>query len=168
MDSDGESILQTADSARPAGLPADRCFHRCSLEPAFNLVRASRETFCGACFPHYGWSFLIVVGSVGYIWCARDFAFIGLSFGPPSLVARGIYGFLRHPMYFSLLLVRFGESFLFKSWRLFGYACVCGLVMHTFVILYEEPHMMKKWGSAYLRYCENVPRWIPRTRRLQA
>jgi protein-S-isoprenylcysteine O-methyltransferase Ste14 len=104
-------------------------------------------------------------GVLGYLRCAWDFAITGLSFEPPSPVDRGIYGYVRHPMYFSLTLVLFGESLLFKSWRLLAYASVCALLTHLFVILYEEPQMVKKWPTAYLQYAERVPRWIPRFRR---
>ncbi len=103
---------------------------------------------------------LIAAGVFGYLWCAWDFAVTGLSFGPSVPVERGIYGFLRHPMYFSLTVVLFGESLFVKSWRLLGYALVCALLAHLFVVFYEEPQMVKKWGVAYLRYAERVPRWI--------
>ncbi len=70
-------------------------------------------------------------------------------------------------MYFSLTLVLLGESLFFKSWRLLGYASVLALLVHIFVILYEEPSMVKKWGPAYVQYAERVPRWIPRISRAQ-
>ena len=108
---------------------------------------------------------LVATGTAGYLWCAWDFASIGLSFGPPMLVARGVYGLVRHPMYFSLLLMLIGESLLFKSWRVFGYACVLALLSHAFVMIYEEPSMVKRWGAAYLQYSKEVPRWLPRLRR---
>ncbi len=105
---------------------------------------------------------LISAGVLGYLWCAWDFAFTGLSFGPSVPVERGAYGLVRHPMYSTLTAVLFGESLLFKSWRLLGYASVCALLSHIFVLLYEEPQMVKKWGNSYLQYAEGVPRWIPR------
>jgi hypothetical protein len=46
----------------------------------------------------------------GYVWCTRIFAFIGLSFGAHLPVTRGIYGFLKRPMYFNLVLVMLGDS----------------------------------------------------------
>ena len=112
-----------------------------------------------------GGALLIGAGAFAYIWCTWDFAFIGLSFGPRLPVVRGVYAFLRHPMYFSLILVLLGESLFFKSWRVLGYASVFALMAHLFVVLYEEPHMVKKWGTAYLQYAARVPRWIPRIRR---
>ena len=103
-------------------------------------------------------------GAFVYIWCAWDFAFTGLSFGPSKLVERGIYGRLGHAMYLSLILVLLGESLFFKSWRMLGYTSVFAAGVHALVILHEEPRMMKTWGAAYLQYCEQVPGWIPRLR----
>jgi protein-S-isoprenylcysteine O-methyltransferase Ste14 len=128
-----------------------------SAHPGRSVTELAPLTLAGA--------FLIGAGVFGYVWCTWDFAFTGLSFGPPLPVARGVYGFLRHPMYFSLILVLLGESLVFKSWRLLGYAAVFALLVHIFVIIYEEPSMVKKWGTAYLQYAERVPRWIPPIRR---
>ncbi|MGH9773782.1 MAG: methyltransferase family protein [Candidatus Acidiferrales bacterium] len=129
-----------------------------SAHPGRPLADLAPLTLAGA--------LLIALGMIVYLWCAWDFASIGLSFGPHSLVARGIYGWLRHPMYFSLILVLFGESLFFKSWRLLGYASVFWLILHAFVVLFEEPRMAKRWGASYPQYCEQVPRWIPKFRRL--
>jgi protein-S-isoprenylcysteine O-methyltransferase Ste14 len=107
---------------------------------------------------------LMGAGAFVYIWCAWDFAFTGLSFWPSMLVERGIYGRLRHPMYLSLILFLLGESLLFKSWRMLGYASVFAAGVQVLVIFYEEPRMVGKWGAAYLEYCRKVPRWIPRVR----
>jgi len=41
---------------------------------------------------------LIGAGVSGYLWCAWDFAFTGLSFFPSVPVERGIYGFLTGPL----------------------------------------------------------------------
>ena len=128
-----------------------------STHPVRSLTELVPLTLAGA--------LLIGAGVSGYLWCAWDFAFTGLSFGPSVPVERGIYGFLRHPMYFSLTVVLLGESLFFKSWKLLEYTLVCALLTHIFVLLYEEPQMVKKWGPAYLQYAERVPRWIPRIRR---
>jgi protein-S-isoprenylcysteine O-methyltransferase Ste14 len=127
-----------------------------STHPGKSLTELVPLTLAGA--------LLIGAGVFGYLWCAWDFAIAGLSFGPPVIVETGIYGYLRHPMYFSLTMILFGESLFFKSWRLLGYASVCALLTHIFVLFYEEPQMVKRWGNAYLQYTERVSRWIPRIR----
>jgi protein-S-isoprenylcysteine O-methyltransferase Ste14 len=109
--------------------------------------------------------FLIAAGVYVYLRCVWDFAFGGESDNPTMLIARGTYKFVRNPMYTSLVLILLGESLLFRSWRLFGYAAAFWFAVHLLVILYEEQALAKKFGTSYEQYCKEVPRWIPRVRR---
>lgn len=113
----------------------------------------------------------IALGACGYFWCAWDFAFAGRGtpapIDPPKLlVARGLYRFVRNPMYVSVVLVLLGESMLFESLGLLRYALVVWVFFHLFVVFYEEPTLRNKFGASYKDYCEAVPRWIPRLMRL--
>jgi protein-S-isoprenylcysteine O-methyltransferase Ste14 len=115
---------------------------------------------------------LIALGAAGYFWCALDFAFAGRGtpapIDPPKfLVARGLYRFSRNPMYLSVLTVLAGESLLFWSARLLGYAACVAVLFHLFVYFYEEPNLKKRMGAAYEQYVQDVPRWIPRFRRAE-
>jgi len=108
-------------------------------------------------------------GVLGYLWCAWDFATKGLGtpapIDPPrALVAQGLYRYVRNPMYVSVLLVLLGESVFFESRRLLLYAGIVWLVVHSFVLIYEEPTLRRKFGAAYDEYCRRVPRWLPRFR----
>lgn len=109
----------------------------------------------------------ILVGAPIYLWCAWDFATVGrgtpLVFDPPKvLVARGLYRFVRNPMYVGILLILFGEATLFTSPTLIGLAAVVFLIFHAFVVLYEEPNLRRRFGESYLSYCAQTPRWFPR------
>jgi protein-S-isoprenylcysteine O-methyltransferase Ste14 len=109
---------------------------------------------------------LVVLGAVGYLLCAKDFALRGRGtpapIDPPKvLIARGLYRFLRNPMYGSVLLVLCGESLFFESRRLLGYALGVAVMFHLLVLLYEEPTLKEKFDEAYVEYCKTVPRWIP-------
>jgi protein-S-isoprenylcysteine O-methyltransferase Ste14 len=104
----------------------------------------------------------ITVGILGYMWCVWDFAFGGQGDAPTILIARGTYKFMRNPMYLSLVLILIGESLLFQSWRLLGYAVVFWVAVHLLVVLYEERVLAKKFGTPYVQYCHAVSRWIPR------
>jgi protein-S-isoprenylcysteine O-methyltransferase Ste14 len=35
-------------------------------------------------------------------------------------------------------------------------------VLHLFVVLYEEPSLLKRFGESYRNFLLSVPRWIPR------
>ena len=116
-----------------------------------------------------GGGVLIALGVIGYFWCALDFAFQGRGtpapIDPPKvLVVRGLYRFIRNPMYASVLFVLLGESLLFQSWRLVRYTAVCLIFAQLFVLFYEEPVLHHKFGASYEEYCRTVPRWFPRRR----
>jgi hypothetical protein len=81
---------------------------------------------------------------------------------PKELVMRGLYRYVRNPMYVGILTLLIGETLFFASRQLFIYAGVIFLFFNLFVIFYEEPALRQKFGESYRRYCETVPRWIPR------
>jgi protein-S-isoprenylcysteine O-methyltransferase Ste14 len=113
----------------------------------------------------------IVIGALIYFWCAWDFTFSGSGtpapIDPPKeLVVRGLYRFVRNPMYIGVSLPVFGEALLFESATLLVYAAAVLLVFHLFVVGYEEPHLRRKFGDSYKGYCDTVPRWLPDIRSL--
>lgn len=110
---------------------------------------------------------LSILGAVVYLRCAWDFVVAGRGtpapIDPPkTLVARGLYRWVRNPMYLGVLAVLLGEALFFGSERLLAYAAATGLGFHAVVLLCEEPTLRGKFGESYGRYCDRVPRWIPR------
>jgi protein-S-isoprenylcysteine O-methyltransferase Ste14 len=81
---------------------------------------------------------------------------------PKRLVVRGLYRFVRNPMYVGVLTVLFSESIAFRSRRILAYAIVVFVFFNLMVMLYEEPALKRKFGKAYEEYLKSVPRWIPR------
>jgi protein-S-isoprenylcysteine O-methyltransferase Ste14 len=65
-------------------------------------------------------------------------------------------------MYIGILLLLAGEATLFQSRSLLGYTGLVFLFFFLFVVAYEEPALARKFGQDYERYCDRVPRWIPR------
>ncbi|HWN99483.1 MAG TPA: isoprenylcysteine carboxylmethyltransferase family protein [Blastocatellia bacterium] len=109
----------------------------------------------------------ILLGALIYLWCAWDFTFAGKGtpapIDPPKeLVARGLYRYVRNPMYVGIASVLIGETLLFQSLVLFAYLAAVLLAFGSFVVFYEEPALTRKFGESYLRYRKDVPRWIPR------
>jgi len=112
----------------------------------------------------------IGLGLAILVWCFWDFVYAGrgtpLPLDPPRfLVARGLYRFVRNPMYWGVELILLGEGLLFESARLWVYALGAGVFFHLFVVLYEERALRKKFGDQYVEYCRSVPRWFPRLQR---
>jgi protein-S-isoprenylcysteine O-methyltransferase Ste14 len=81
---------------------------------------------------------------------------------PKELVVRGLYRYVRNPMYVGVLSVLIGEALLFESARLFWYGAAVFLLFNLFVILYEEPALGRKFGKSYQDYRAAVGRWLPR------
>lgn len=108
-------------------------------------------------------------GTVVYLWCAWDFARSGKGtpapYDPPQLlVTRGLYRFIRNPIYVGIGLVIVGEALLFDSIPLLGYAVLLLSLFHLRVVRYEEPRLRARFGTEYQQYCLAVPRWIPHLR----
>ncbi|MFY9607712.1 MAG: isoprenylcysteine carboxylmethyltransferase family protein [Blastocatellia bacterium] len=112
----------------------------------------------------------ILIGASIYLWCAWDFTFAGKGtpapIDPPKeLVVRGLYRYVRNPMYVGIGAVLIGEALLFQSLALVAYVGAVLLVFSLFVVFYEEPALTRKFGDSYRRYREAVPRWIPGIKR---
>jgi protein-S-isoprenylcysteine O-methyltransferase Ste14 len=112
-----------------------------------------------------------VLGFAVALRCVWDFGWTGhgtpVPIIPPSkLVVVGFYRYVRNPMY-----VGFAAGWA-GLWVVFGRAnlaaiivvCLVALGVNTFVSLYEEPTLQKKFGAEYGEYCRNVRRWVPRLR----
>jgi protein-S-isoprenylcysteine O-methyltransferase Ste14 len=118
----------------------------------------------------YSGLLFIIAGGLIYLWCAWDFVFAGKGtpapIDPPKeLVVKGLYKRVRNPMYVGVMSLIFGQAMYFESTGLFVYAGLVLLLFNAFVFFYEEPALRRKFGDSYKRYCETVPRWLPRVSR---
>jgi protein-S-isoprenylcysteine O-methyltransferase Ste14 len=84
---------------------------------------------------------------------------------PRVLVVRGLYRYVRNPMYLSVTLIIFGEALLSGSRALLIYWAIWFLAANLFVIAYEEPTLRRRFGRSYELYTQQVRRWLPRTSR---
>jgi protein-S-isoprenylcysteine O-methyltransferase Ste14 len=108
----------------------------------------------------------ILCGAAINCWCAWDFVVTGRGtpapFDPPQeLVVRGLYAYVRNPMYVGVMAILLGETLLFASRTLLWYAATVFVGFNLFVLLYEEPTLRRKFGASYQSYCAAVPRWLP-------
>jgi protein-S-isoprenylcysteine O-methyltransferase Ste14 len=114
----------------------------------------------------------LLLGTAIYFWCLWGFAANGGGTpapidAPKRLVVRGLYRYIRNPMYIGVLLVIAGWSVFLQSWQILIYGAVVGMFFHLFVVLVEEPLLEGRFGESYLRYCREVGRWLPRMSRKQ-
>ena len=75
---------------------------------------------------------------------------------------RGLYRFVRNPMYLSVTIIVLGETLLTHSTALFVYWTIWFACVNLFVIGYEEPALRRQFGAEYDRYAQAVGRWLPR------
>lgn len=131
------------------------------------ILRSGPATIPGAAgLRQLAGAFVSAVGLLIACWCMGAFIFVGrgmpTAVDPPKrLVVHGLYRFLRNPMYSGVLLIIFGEAVCCGSALLAIYAALVWLALHVFVVRYEEPTLRRRFGEFYVRYCRDVPRWIP-------
>ncbi|MBA3725182.1 MAG: isoprenylcysteine carboxyl methyltransferase [Armatimonadetes bacterium] len=109
---------------------------------------------------------LIGIGAAIYLWCVWDFATFGRGTpapidAPKKLVVRGLYRYTRNPMYVGVLTALAGWAVMYLSEEVLAYGLCAFVAVHLFVVLYEEPHLRRVFGSEYKRYLSQTPRWLP-------
>jgi protein-S-isoprenylcysteine O-methyltransferase Ste14 len=81
---------------------------------------------------------------------------------PRQLVVRGLYRYVRNPMYLSVTAILLGEVLLTGSRALAIYWLIWFVVVNAFVVGYEEPTLRVQFGESYEEYLRTVGRWIPK------
>lgn len=114
---------------------------------------------------HYSGIILFLSGIVITIKCIISFAIEGrgtLSPADPTkkLVAGGLYKYSRNPMYIGVILILTGESIFFNTPTLWIFSFIVFTVFNIFIVYFEEPRLKKDFKDEYLKYNENVRRWI--------
>ena len=114
---------------------------------------------------------VITIGVMICFSCFFVFALIGLGTpapwdAPRKLVVRGIYRYVRNPMYLGMLIVMIGEAITFPNTAhtIAMLLPIFLVAVSLFVVFYEEPALREKFGGEYDDYTRRVPRWIPRFR----
>ena len=87
---------------------------------------------------------------------------------PRHLVVRGLYRYVRNPMYLSVTLIVLGEALVTRSRALALYWVVFFAATNLFVVGYEEPTLRSQFGDSYDDYAAHVGRWIPTRPRARA
>jgi protein-S-isoprenylcysteine O-methyltransferase Ste14 len=108
-------------------------------------------------------------GAAAMTWCARVFIVDGegtpLPTNPPKrLITSGLFHLLRNPIYMGAVILLLGFVFWHPASSILWIPVIVAISAHLFVILYEEPHLRKTFGSEYEQYCRSVPRWFPKWR----
>ena len=112
---------------------------------------------------------LALLGAILGLACAV--VFVSRGRGTPAIfdaprvfVAVGPYRYVRNPMYIGGLMLLAGLGLCERSISILLMALLLFLVVHLFVLFYEEPTLTRQFGSSYQEYLRAVHRWIPRWR----
>jgi protein-S-isoprenylcysteine O-methyltransferase Ste14 len=114
---------------------------------------------------------LLIAGGLGlWIWTVFLFDRVGkgtLGLGelmgePVNLVVCGPYRHVRNPMISGVLAILLGEAAVAASGSLLLWFAIFLTLQEIAIRFWEEPHLTQRYGSEYLNYQRNVPRWIPR------
>ena len=110
----------------------------------------------------------IVCGALALGACIVEFARSGhgtlAPMDPPTqLVVRGLYRYVRNPMYVGVAMILAGECALVASRGIIIYAVAWFGIVNGFVLVYEEPRLRQQFGASYDEYCRQTGRWIPST-----
>lgn len=109
-----------------------------------------------------GW-LLVVLGVYANIRARDDFKAFGQAqeeqsfYKTETIVNQGIYGVIRHPMYFSFMLIDLGLVAIAQHW-ISAVLAVPVLIYLYSAMLDEERLSTKKFGEAYQDYMQRVPR----------
>jgi protein-S-isoprenylcysteine O-methyltransferase Ste14 len=81
-------------------------------------------------------------------------------FSPSKIITKGPFRISRNPIYLGMVVMFVGLSFLFGSLAVFIVPILNFIILNFYVIPIEERICEEDLGAEYLRYKENVRRWI--------
>jgi protein-S-isoprenylcysteine O-methyltransferase Ste14 len=110
---------------------------------------------------------LIAIGAGFLLHAFARFVVEGLGTPAPiapteRLVVGGAYRYVRNPMYLAVAATIVGQALLLGRPGLLAYAAAFGVVVYSFVRVYEEPTLAERFGARYETYRRAVPGWVPR------
>ena len=108
---------------------------------------------------------IFAAGFIITIACILRFAFEGKGTLSPvdetkQLVIGGLYKYSRNPMYVGVMLMLLAEVFYTDSMSLVAYTAIIFSCFHLFILIHEEPRLLKDFGDQYRQYCQKVRRWL--------
>jgi protein-S-isoprenylcysteine O-methyltransferase Ste14 len=108
---------------------------------------------------------LVLAGVAALAYCARVFRTEGrgtpVPIEPPRLLVRdGPYRWSRNPMYVADVAILLGLFLHRGELALLVYAIAFTLVLHLWIVRWEEPVLIERFGADYVAYMRAVPRWI--------
>ena len=78
-----------------------------------------------------------------------------------GVIDRGLFAYVRHPLYLGVLLIYFG--FVLGSFSILSFVTfVLIFFVYNYLAIFEEKDLERMFGDEYLQYKKRVSRWFPR------
>ena len=84
-----------------------------------------------------------------------------------QLTTTGPYRFVRNPLYIGNTIMCVGATIASELLWLIPITFFWCWVIYSFVVRYEEGHLLEKYRDGYGRYLLKVPRWFPKELRFK-
>ncbi len=82
----------------------------------------------------------------------------------PTVIKKSVFGFVRHPIYLSEILLYPGLLMMSISLAA-AVVWIIGIGFLHYISRYEEKVLLAHFGEEYKQYMSEVPMWIPRLRK---
>jgi protein-S-isoprenylcysteine O-methyltransferase Ste14 len=115
--------------------------------------RTAASAICGAIAALLGWPAVTHLG--------RQFRFHAGLYHDHALVRTGPYGFVRHPIYASLLAMLLCTLFLLSPWQWLAVPVLLFLCGTEIRVHSEEKLLASRFGKEFEAYRKAVPAYIP-------
>ena len=79
---------------------------------------------------------------------------------PKKLVAKGLYKYARNPIYIAHILIYLGLFILLGYLTLLVLFVIGIIAAHIYLVLVEEPALIKRYGQEYREYMKHISRWL--------
>ncbi len=84
-----------------------------------------------------------------------------------NLVTDGVFAHCRNPLYVGNILIVIGFMFISGNTAGIILGSLGFMAIYRLIIFSEERFLAEKFGQAYLDFCTDVPRWLPRLKGLR-
>ena len=120
--------------------------------------------FAASTFALYAGGALIVGALALGFWAVLTLRMAGTNVDPrktsTAMVSAGPFGFTRNPIYVGFTLLYLGITLALNCWWGLALLAPTLIVMHVGVIRREESYLERKFAADYLRYKNNVARYV--------
>ena len=104
---------------------------------------------------------IIILTLAGYLVVKAHSIVFGKQSQSQGVIRKGVFRFVRHPMYLSEILLYLGLLVLYISLAAVFIWVIAILFLH-YISRYEEKLLLAKFGKEYEQYMREVPMWFPR------